>query len=234
MNFCVHISHILSHTSHLHRHIATVFERLGYDSTLGQQMFSTLAAAARKRRGASPAFSPMQQGLCEMDQHEKGELESSSSMPHQALFEDSEEEESNEEEEKQRSEGEAFIPASMPSCTPSSSKGSPNQSLYGNPLSNVKMDLEDFVIAAEIDDVFIQIILLRNRLNLSNLFLQHENEEKKEKSAILEKELTLALGGAPRYIHLLISFTKTNIIFTNKYHENITSLQYPEYPLLVP
>ena len=168
----------MSHKSNVHRNISNVFERLGYDSTLGQEMFTALAAAAHERRSASSSFSPSL----------------TSGMPHQPLFEESEDvarEQMEKEEEKRMNIGEE-----LQNSTSSSSHSSPSQGFQGTPLSNATMDLEDFVIAAEIDDVFIQIILLKNRLNVSNLFLPHENEEKKDKGAILEKEMTLAVGSA--------------------------------------
>lgn len=57
-------------------------------------------------------------------------------------------------------------------------------------MSAAKMDVEAFMQAAEIDDVLVQAILLRNRLAVSSLF---KKQEAGSQTDLLERELSAAL-----------------------------------------
>merc|ERR1711871_895802 len=58
-------------------------------------------------------------------------------------------------------------------------------------IANAKMDVDEFLEAAEIDDVFIQILLLRGRLSVSNTFKSNETSTAQER---VEREVANALG----------------------------------------
>merc|ERR1711871_319996 len=58
-------------------------------------------------------------------------------------------------------------------------------------IGNAKMDVDEFLEAAEIDDVFIQILLLRGRLSVSNMFKSNETTTAQER---VEREIANALG----------------------------------------
>lgn len=65
-------------------------------------------------------------------------------------------------------------------------------------MASAKMDVDDFIMAAEFDDVLVQVLLLRNRMRVTQLFNSETtggDAGLEAQTSILEKQLSAALEG---------------------------------------
>jgi hypothetical protein len=65
-------------------------------------------------------------------------------------------------------------------------------------MAAAKMNVDDFIMAAELDDVLVQVLLLRNRMRVTRLFNSESTDGDtgiEAQTSILEKQLSAALEG---------------------------------------
>ena len=192
------------------RHVAAVFEKLGFEPSAGQKAFTILCEALTRIKTENK--DKIDEADEDNHQYSHYHGDSPPPPPNAALARAFEDMDEGETPRKVGQYGTPEVSSNKHVATNTANTSSSNNTNGTNPAdkasnnTNAKMDLHDFVRAVELDDILIQVIFRRTRYKMVSLFQEAEqkvrtqSEEDSQKNGSFFTEETVSTKEDPNML----------------------------------